>query len=73
MCKYDDAIMLGTAVVGFPEAVPIEKEVCKLNNGYAVAEDILNQAITIVNAVRDVIQCSELRYEITQYALYSNY
>ena len=72
LCKYDKEIELGTSVVGFPEAVPIEKAVCELNSGLTVAEDIINEAITIVHAVRDVIECSELRYEITQYALYSN-
>ena len=64
--------MEGTAVVGFPEAVPIEEGVCELNDGATVAWDIIQQAYAVVHAVQTVVECSELRYEVTQYAAYQD-
>ena len=70
LCSYSPEIMEGTALVGFPEAVPIEETVCELNDGASVAWDVIQQAYSVVKAFEDAIECSELRYEITQYGQY---
>jgi len=67
LCKYKDAIMLGEAVVGLGEAVPIEKEICSINDDYSYAKEIYEQAMFVVKAYEQDEECSELRYGITQY------
>lgn len=70
LCSYEKEIMIGSALVGIPEAIPIEKTICTLNDGTEVAVNIIETAMIIVKSYKDVIQCSELRYEINLFVMY---
>ena len=50
LCSYEDEIMIGSALVGFPEAIPVEATVCKLNDGTEVAANIIETAMIIVKS-----------------------
>ena len=71
LCSYEDEIMIGSAVVGIPEAIPIEKTICTLNDGTEIASHFIQTAMIVVKSYRDVIECSELRYQINIFVMYS--
>ena len=62
-CKYEKEIEAGTAIVGFPEAVPIEKTVCAVTK-------FTNEAYDVIHMVDQGIQCAEMFYNLKQYDSY---
>jgi len=64
-CKYEKAIETGTALVGFPEAVPIEKTVCEVTK-------FTNEAYDVIKMINEGVQCAEMFYNLKQYNSYAN-
>lgn len=66
ICQYSKPVIAGTAAVGLEEAVPVETAIA----GVACAAKYFDEAVAVMKAIDDGVDCVELAFGVKQFVNY---
>ena len=66
ICQYSEPVIAGTAAVGLEEAVPVETAIA----GVACATKYFDEAVAVMKAIDDGVDCVELAFGVKQFVNY---